>query len=60
MMQKFLARFWDSDAQTWRIAIPSKDARAIIWVRYDDLCEAFPGFRELYTPEPDEPGEGAA
>ena len=26
-----------------------------VWVRYEDLCAAFPGFKELYTPEPDEP-----
>jgi len=28
-----------------------------LWLRYDDLCEAFPGFQEIYTPEPDEPKE---
>lgn len=21
-----------------------------LWLRYDDLCEAFPGFKELATP----------
>ena len=25
------------------------------WVRYKDLCDAFPGFNVIYTPEPDEP-----
>ena len=54
-MKKHLMRFWDSDARTWRLSIPSKDDRGVVWVRYDDLCEAFPGFKEIYTPEPDEP-----
>lgn len=48
-------RLWDSDAKTWRLSIPSKDDKGVIGVRYDDLCEAFPGFKEIYTPEPDEP-----
>jgi hypothetical protein len=25
-------------------------AECSMWLRYDDLCEAFPGFKELATP----------
>ena len=32
--------------------------RSKLWLRYEDLCAAFPGFREIYTPEPDDPPQG--
>jgi len=50
---------WDSGA--WWVFIPGKVTTPMPylnsgqWVRYEDLCAAFPGFREFYTPEPDEP-----
>jgi hypothetical protein len=45
---------------SWFLMIPTpKDPAAGggLWLRYEDLCAAFPGFKEIYTPEPDEPLE---
>lgn len=54
---------WDDGA--WWVFIPGKSLfspRLLQpgdwvgqWVRYDALCDTFPGFKEIYTPEPDEP-----
>ena len=46
-------RYWDSEQRAWLLGIMTPKGR--VWVRYDDLCAAFPGFKEIYTPEPDEP-----
>lgn len=49
---------WDDGS--WWVFIPGKNREGRVywpgqWVRYEDLCAAFPGFREFWTPEPDEP-----
>lgn len=48
-------RFWDSNQGDWLLGIKTPKGR--VWLRYKDLCKAFPGFKEIYTPEPDEPKE---
>lgn len=30
---------------------------SMLMIPYETLCAAFPGFKEIYTPEPDEPQE---
>lgn len=52
---KCLQREWSAETKEWRIWVPVSDHRRVVVISYKDLCAAFPGFKEFWTPEPDDP-----
>lgn len=49
-------RKWQEGAWWLKLSTPGV-GRGYVWIRYTDLCAAFPSFKEIYTPEPDDPPE---